>query len=69
MKKSLNFKKETIASLNNADLNQIEGGNGTRFCDWEPGSVIHVCLSSPGMKNGCQSFYSEVEACYTYAKM
>ncbi|MFA8300828.1 MAG: class I lanthipeptide [Hyphomicrobiales bacterium] len=26
MKKSLNFRKETVASLNNVELNQVQGG-------------------------------------------
>ncbi|NMC99593.1 MAG: hypothetical protein GYA62_07735 [Bacteroidales bacterium] len=52
----LSLKKETIAKLNNVDMNNIEGGS-------KPATVWHTCITSGNVPTACFYHCRETSNC------
>ncbi|MFA8300830.1 MAG: class I lanthipeptide [Hyphomicrobiales bacterium] len=79
MKRSLNFKKETVANLNSNELKQLQGGatfNGIdciqsvdlciKTIGCLPDSVKNHCFTRPV---DCVSFHTEQNTCFNCHEM
>ncbi|MFA8300833.1 MAG: class I lanthipeptide [Hyphomicrobiales bacterium] len=62
MKKSLNFKKEIVANLNNVELTQVQGGatfDGQACANTVESCVITLDCPARSLPKHCLSFHTE----------
>ncbi|MFA8300832.1 MAG: class I lanthipeptide [Hyphomicrobiales bacterium] len=72
MKRSLNFKKETVANLNSSELKQLQGG--ATFDGQACANTVEACVKTmdcaiKSLPKYCISFHTENNTCFNCIDM